>query len=733
VASRLPTRGQVELADCGPAALAIVLEHFGRYVSLDELHEACGSGRDGVNALTLVQVAEHYGLRARGVKSELDDLRDLPAGTVLFWSLNHFVVLERTGRRGVTIVDPAIGRRTVGWAEADREYSGTALLFEPGDRFSTARRRTGQGLVGYLRPLLAQRAILGQVVGTSLVLRALGLALPLLTAIVIDRVLPVNGRSLLWPVAAAVATMVVAAFAATWLRARLLLEARVQVDLRTTLSFLEHLVALPLTFHQRREAGDLVMRLRSTSVIRETLTSGVLSAVLDGGFAILYLGLLLLASPALTITAIVLATVQVSVVALTQRTVQRLASESLRVEARSQSYAFQLLAGMSTLKASGTEARAVEEFTNRFVEELRAVTRRGKVSALLESLLAVTGQAGPLVLLGISAVQVLDGRLPLGAALAANALAAGFLTPLSSLVATGSSLVLVRSYVERLDDVFEAQREQEGEDVVPAPALRGNVRAVDLSFRYSDTAPLVVANVDLEVEPGKVLAVVGPSGSGKTTLAHLLLGLYPPTTGHVAFDGLDVSGLEAKSVRRQLGVVTQEPYLFATSIRDNIAFGRPDATLDDVQLAAELACIHDDIAALPLGYDTVLGEGGGTVSGGQRQRIAIARALCSRPRILLLDEATSHLDVITEARVHKALGDLGCTRIVVAHRLSTVAAADEIVVLDRGRLVERGNHLQLVAQGGLYAALVAQQDGGVPRARRRPRQVRVPRTAKDED
>ena len=697
VAKRLPLRAQVELADCGPASLAIVLEYFGRHVPLDELHEACGVGRDGVNALTLVQVAEHYGLRARGVKTELDDLRYLPTGTVMFWSMSHFVVLEAASRRGVTIVDPALGRRTVRWNDADREYSGTAILLEPGDTFTSARRGAAQGLAGYLRPLARQRAVLAQVVGTSLVLRAVGLALPLLTAVIIDRILPVNGRGLLLPIGATVGTMVVASFVATWLRARLLLEARVQVDMHTTLSFLEHLVSLPLTFHQRREAGDLVMRLRSTSIIRETLTTGVLSAMLDGGFAVLYLVLLALTSSALTIAALVLAILQVSAVVATQRTVQRLASESLRVEARSQSYAFQLLAGMSTLKASGTENRAVEEFSNRFVDELRAVARRGRLSALLDSVLGVLAQAGPLVLLGIAALQVLDGRLSLGSALAATALASGFLAPLTTLVGTASSFVLVRSYVERLDDVFDTEPEQSGQDVSPAPPLAGEIRTVNLSFRYAETAPLVVRDVDLEGEAGSFVAIVGPSGSGKTTLAHLLLGLYPPASGRVELDGMDL----ADARREERAPPTRCRHPGAIPLRHHApgehrlrptgrdprrgaplrAIWPASRTTSRRCLSATTPCSERAAARSPVGNGSALPS---------------PARLCSRPRILLLDEATSHLDALTEAKVHASLAEMGCTRIVVAHRLSTVAGADQIIVLDGGEVVERGTHRKLV-------------------------------------
>jgi ABC-type bacteriocin/lantibiotic exporter with double-glycine peptidase domain len=706
----LPTRAQVELSDCGAACLAIVLEFFGRYVPLDELRAATGTGRDGVSALRLVDVARNYGLDARGVKTEVEDLRGLPAGTILFWAMNHFVVLESVGRRGLVFVDPALGRRRVAWDEVDRDYSGTALLLEPGADFVTAKRSVVHGMNRYVRPLMAQGQRLRQTVVVSLLLRMVGLALPLLTAALIDRVLPVDARALLVPLALVMTVMVGMNFVAAWLRSRLLLDMRVQVDYRSTLAFLEHLVSLPLTFHQRREAGDLVMRLRSNAVIRETLTNSALSAVLDGGFAVLYLVLLLRLSASLTIVAAIVGVVQLGVVVASQRAVQRLTSESIRVEARSQSYAYQLLAGMPTLKASGTEQRAVEEFTSRFVDELVTAQRKGRLTALLDSANTTVALAGPLVLLTFSVLQVLDGHLRLGAALAANALAVGFLTPLTSLVGMGSSLLVIRSYIERLDDVFEALPEQAGAVVKEAPELRGALRAEAVSFQYSRAAPFVVEDVSVDVRPGKMLAIVGPSGSGKTTLAHVLVGLYPPARGEVYLDDEPLSALDVHSVRRQLGVVTQDPYLFATTLRENIAFGRPDATLEEVVEAAECAQIAQDIVAMPMQFDTIAGEGGGSLSGGQRQRIAIARALCSRPRILLLDEATSHLDVVTEAAVHRAIDALGCTRIVIAHRLSTVARADKILVMDRGKVVQQGTHRALLARKrGLYAALVAGQ------------------------
>lgn len=307
---------------------------------------------------------------------------------------------------------------------------------------------------------------------------------------------------------------------------------------------------------------------------------------------------------------------------------------------------------------------------------------------------------------------MLTGTLSLGTLLGLAALAAGLLEPLATLVATGFQLQLLGGYLDRIDDVLDTAPEQHGTPVRPAPQLRGAITAEHLRFRYAPNAPLVIDDVSLAVPPGSSLAIVGRSGSGKTTLAHLLLGLYPPDDGHVRHDGHDLAELDVRTVRTQLGVVTQEPYLFAVSVRQNIALTRPDATLDEVRAAAALACVDGDIEAMAMSYDTILVDGGGTVSGGQRQRIALARALVGRPAVLLLDEATSQLDTITEARVQANLAQLGCTTIVVAHRLSTVRHADQIVVVDGGRVVERGTHAELLARGGHYAALAAAQRDG---------------------
>ena len=303
----------------------------------------------------------------------------------------------------------------------------------------------------------------------------------------------------------------------------------------------------------------------------------------------------------------------------------------------------------------------------------------------------------------------MDGTLTLGTMLAISALTGGFLAPLSSLVSTGMQFQLLGSYLERINDVLDSKPEQDREKVRPAGTLRGGITIEKLSFRYGAQGALAVEDVSADIRPGESVAIVGRSGAGKSTLAGLIVGLYEPTSGRVLFDGQDLADLDIRSVRRQIGVVTQHPYLFGTSVRGAIALADPSIPLDDIVRAARLAHIHDDIMDMPLGYDTLLVDGGVSLSGGQRQRLALARALVQKPAILLLDEATNALDAITIAGIHKELATMDATRIVVAQRLDAIVDVDTILVVEAGRIVERGSHAALLQLEGTYAALFRTQ------------------------
>jgi ABC-type bacteriocin/lantibiotic exporter with double-glycine peptidase domain len=705
----------MEISDCGAACLAMTLAYHGRNVSPEDVRRATRTSRDGVSAASLVEAARSYGMDARGVSVDIDGLKYLERGTILHWEFNHFVVLDRVGRGGVDVLDPALGRIRLPMERVSKAFTGVAITLQPSSSFE---RGTGasRGAWRYLKPMLRQSRLLSKVGVTSFLIQIFALATPILMGVIVDRVVPSGDRSFLLAVALGMVAMIGFHLLSTFVRSHLLLALRAQLDMNISTGFIGHLVKLPYQFFLQRSAGDLMARLNSNVTVREILTTGAISTVLDGALVSIYLLLIFAQSVPMGAVILVLAALQVAILAFTHRPMQRVMAETLQAQARSQGYLGQMITGIETLKSVGAEARSVAQWSNLFVDEINATLARGRLSAVIESLTAGLRIASPLVVLTVGALGVLSGDLSLGTMLALSALGTGFLTPLSSLIITGTQVQLLGSYMERINDVLDTAPEQNPEDVRPAPKLNGRVTLRDVSFSYSETSPEVVKDISLEIEPGRTIGIVGKSGSGKSTLAHLILNLYRPTRGNILYDGLELATLEAASVRAQLGIVPQNSYLFGTSVRTNIALTKPDASMAEIERAARLAVIHDDIVAMPLGYDTVLSDGGASISGGQRQRIALARALVHEPAILLLDEATSSLDTVTETQIYTNLDELDCTRIVIAHRISTIRRADVILVMEDGRFAEHGTHDELLALEGRYARLASSQTSSQPEA-----------------
>ncbi|HEY1584324.1 MAG TPA: peptidase domain-containing ABC transporter [Polyangia bacterium] len=705
---RIPLVHQLTPTECGAACLTMVLGYHGKAVRLDEVRTVMGVGRDGSTARAILNTAAWYGMRGRGVKLELDELAYLPPGSILHWEFAHFVVFQRLHRGFVELLDPGLGARRIPLAELGRSFTGVALVIEPSETFSTDGV-TPRPIWDLLRKLLAQSGDWYRIVAISIMLQLFALALPLLTGLVVDRVVPRGDAHLLAVVVLGIAGVVGFHFLASMIRAHLLLHLRTALDSRLTLGLLDHLLQLPFRFFQQRQAGDLMGRLNSNANIREMLTSSAISTLLDGALVSVYLVLMLVANRAFGLLVLVLALAQVGLFALARRRQAELMAESLSTQARSESYLVELLAGIETLKATGNELRAGAHWSGLFVDQLNVSLERSRLDALVDSLQGTLRIGSPLVILVVAATQVLDGTLSLGAVLSLAALASSFLVPLSTLVATASQLQLLGSYLRRIEDILCAEPEQRRDRSYLAPALRGRIAVEGVTLRYEPLAPPVLRDVSLAIAPGEFVAIVGRSGSGKSSLANLLVGLHAPTSGRILYDGVDLAELDVRSVRRQAGIVNQTAHLFGASIRTNIAIADPDLPIEDVIEAARRAHIHDEISAMPMGYDTILVNAGAALSGGQRQRIAIARALLRCPAILLFDEATSALDALTERAVQEELARLRCTRIVIAHRLSTIRNADRIFVMDAGAIVEIGTHADLLAANSIYARLVAAQ------------------------
>ena len=575
----IPYIAQVETADCGAAALAMALGYHGRHVSLAEMHEATGTGRDGIDALRIAEAADSYGLRARGVRTELDDLRVLPRGTVLHWGAAHFVVLESTSRRGVTIVDPAAGRYRLGWSAVSDLYSGVAIMLEPTASFA-AGGRAAPGALHHARRLLTRSSGIGRVLATSVVVRVMALAVPVLTGVVVDQVVPAGDAHLLIVLAAVMVALIGYSVAATYLRAHLLLRLRSRLDVDMTLGFSgapggPSVRVLPETLlggpddaaaQQRHGPGDPDHRhhrraarrrpchrvsRRDHSPCHRCWESSSRcwppprspSCWRRGGAT------------------------------------SHLMGESLATEAQSQSYAYEMFSAVETLKAAGAERRAVSHWTNLFIAELNVSLRRGRLSAVVDTASQGLALLSPIAVLLVGANLVRTGQLSLGTMLALAALANGFLEPLATLVATALQIQLLGSYLARLDDVLNTPTETAGRDLRHAPALTGRCAprsspsiTVRTAHRPS-TAPIST------YAPGRLWPSSGVPAQANPRWVGCCWVCTQPTSGRVLLDGIDLATLHPRSVRSQIGVVTQDPYIFGLSVRDNVAMGDPSSAV----------------------------------------------------------------------------------------------------------------------------------------------------------
>lgn len=700
---RVPFIPQMEMAECGAASLAMVLAYHGHHAPLPEVRQACGVSRDGATALGIIRAARLYELDAEGVTLELKDLAALPTPAILHWGFRHFLVLEQVRSRHAVVVDPGGGRRTVDWSEIGKEFTGVALVFAPAETFRL-RPAERPSLERYRGLLLQSVPSLVQLLLFSLLLQLIGLAFPIGTQVLFDHVILPRQDDWLWGLGAGLAAAALGRAILTMARGWIIQNLQLNLDTSLMGRFLDHLLHLPLTFFLQRTTGDLLQRVQSNILLRNLFTTGTLAALLDvfmiAGYAALMLGY------NLTLGVLVIALGFVRMIFLTslRRKNQRAMSAELVTAGRESATLLEALSRLEAIKASGAEGHMVRRYMDRVSARMNNALTRQRLELASGQLMVLLQGASMAAVLWLGGREVLAERMTIGVLAAFLVLQGMFLGPLESLLTAVLQLQYLYSHLVRLDDVLESAVETSG--VVDPGRLSGAIELRDVSFSYAPGGPSVVRNVSLSIARGEKVALVGPIGAGKSTLARLLLGMHFPTEGSIRLDGIDFRELDLTLVRRQMGVVLQETFLFSDSIRANLSVNDPGIPLEAVEAAAAAACIDDVIARLPLAYDTILERGGAQLSGGERQRLALARSLAHQPAILLLDEATSAVDLDTERRIHSRLAALGVTRIMITHRLASARDADRVFVIDGGRLVQQGTHEQLVTEPGLYRDLV---------------------------
>ncbi|MGK5731056.1 NHLP family bacteriocin export ABC transporter peptidase/permease/ATPase subunit [Streptomyces sp. URMC 124] len=709
---RTPTVLQMEAVECGAAALAMVLGHYGRFVPLEELRIACGVSRDGSRASNLLKAARSQGLTAKGMQMDVGALAGVRPPAILFWEFNHYVVYDGTGRRfgrrGVHVNDPAKGRRFVPMDEFDAAFTGVVLTFEPGDGF----RRTGRkpGVAGALPARLrgTSGTLLAAVI-SSLLLVVVGAAVPALSRTYIDTFLIGGRTSQLGVLFASMATALLLTATLTGLQQANLLRGRIIASTLGSARFLRHLLRLPVTFYAQRNPADLVQRLQSNDAVAETLARDLAAAGVDAIVVLLYAVLLWTYDPQLTVVGVLMALLNVVAMRIVVR-VRATGTQKLRAEsARLTNTSYSGLTLIETMKATGGENGFFRRWAGRHAVTLDVQQRLGVPSAWLAIVAPALAALNSALILMIGGLRAVEGHLSVGLLVAFQALVTGFTAPVARLNGVAGRIQDFAADVARLKDVENfpadpvyARRE--------APAgtrrLKGHVELENVTFGYSPLDAPLLKDFTLSVGPGQQIALVGGSGSGKSTVSRLISGLYAPWEGAIRIDGMRLEDIPRGALAASVSFVDQDVFLFEGTVRDNVALWDPSIPDEAVVAALQDAAVYDVVARRPGGIRSRVEQDGRNFSGGQRQRLEIARALVRRPSVLVLDEVTSALDAVTEQTVMDNLRRRGCACVVIAHRLSTVRDSDEILVLDRGTVVERGRHEHLVAARGAYAELV---------------------------
>jgi NHLM bacteriocin system ABC transporter peptidase/ATP-binding protein len=711
---KTPTILQMEAVECGAAALAMILAHYGRWVPLEELRQECGVSRDGSKANNVLRAARKYGLEAKGFKySELEKLFDLEFPAILFWNFNHFVVLDGFKGGQVLLNDPAQGPRTISMAELDGSYSGVVLTFKPGPEFQKGGA-SPKMLPALRRRLVGSEMALFYTILCGLLLVIPGLVIPTFTRVFIDDYLMAGQAWLVKPLLWAMFATLIVHGTLTWMQKHVLLRLETKLALVTSSKFFTHILQLPAAYFGQRFSGEIGSRVMINDKVAQMVSGRLAGMVIDSMMTIFYAALMFVYDVTLTFIVILIALLNVAAIRLAARARTDGSRRLMQDQGKLTGTAMNGLQMIETIKATGSEAEFFSRWAGYYAKVInneQYLQVLAKISTAVPPFVQTMSTAAVLVLGGM---KVMEGQLTIGMLVAYQTLLTSFTRPLTAFVQFGSDMQELQADMNRLDDVLryppDPQYQQTRENCPVDPRivkLSGHVELRNVTFGYSPLEKPLVEDFNLVVQPGRRVAFVGSSGSGKSTAAKLISGLYQPWSGEVLFDGIPRTQLPRDLIANSLAVVDQEVFLFGGSVAENVSMWDSTIPPQRISQAARDAAIDDVIEQREGGYQSRVQEGGGNFSGGQCQRLEITRALVGEPTILILDEATSALDPHTEQHIDESLRRRGCTCIIIAHRLSTIRDADEIIVMERGKIVQRGTHEEMKDVDGPYKRLMS--------------------------
>ncbi len=695
---RTPLVLQTEAAECGLACLAMVAGTHGFEIDLAQLRRSYPVSARGTTLAHLTQLAHQLKLSTRALKVELDQLGKLTLPAILHWDFNHFVVLTKVGSRHIVVSDPARGERELSLDEASRHFTGVALELAPTTQFKRADAREKVSLLQLIGHASGLKRALVQIVLLALGLEVFAVVGPFFMQLVVDHALVAQDRDLLVVLGLGFLMLAVIQVAVSYLRGWVVLVMSTRLNLSMIGNLFHHMLKLPVSFFEKRHLADVVQRFDSLSTIQRTLSNSFIEAIVDGLMTVVMLGLMFIYSWKLVLI-VATAALLYAVLRWSLYWPLRQASEEQIVRgAKQQSNLLETVRGVQSVKLFCREDLREGVYRNLMIDSFNAGIRVQKLGMLFRALNGLLFGIENVLVVWVGALLVLDGGFSVGMLFAFISYKQQFTSRIGALIEKSIELKMLGLHAQRVADI--ALHEPEAQAVpglVHSRALKSSVELRNVSFRYSEAEPYVVRNINLKIEAGESVALVGPSGCGKTTLLKIMLGLLTPTEGEVLVGGEPLARAGAERYRKLIGTVMQEDQLFAGSIADNIVFF--DAEPDEAHMhnCARLAAIADDIEAMPMQYNTLIGDMGTVLSGGQKQRVLFARALYKNPKILVLDEATSHLDVARERLVNEATRHLNLTRIIVAHRPETIASADRVVVLNRGGIEEAAARLDVLS------------------------------------